>query len=165
MLKLYDSMNGLRFMNLMDVYSESNRLNAEDQFDYMDINEAVIQVEKDFYSYLSQVFFTTPGALYAVWEERGRYICALRLEPYMDGYLLEGLETAPEYRKMGYASCLIRRVLEHCDRTVYSHVHKKNRPSLLTHKTCGFVECLDHAVYIDGSVNWNSVTLRWDKGK
>ena len=163
MLKLFDTMNGLRFVDLMDVYSETNRLNAEDQYEYLDINEAFIRVEKDFYSYLSQVFFTTPGAIYAVWEERGRYICALRLEPFKDGYLLEGLETAPEYRKMGYASNLIRQVLNEMECPVYSHVHKKNKASMLTHKACGFSEYLDYAVYIDGSVNRNSLTLRWVK--
>ena len=51
MLKLFDTMNGLRFVDLMDVYSETNRLNAEDQYEYLDINEAFIRVEKDFYSY------------------------------------------------------------------------------------------------------------------
>ena len=66
--------------------------------------------EEEFYRYLSQVFFKTPGAICAVWEESGRYVSALRLEPYRDGLLLEALDSQTKLRRRGYAGGLIEAV-------------------------------------------------------
>jgi L-amino acid N-acyltransferase YncA len=38
-------------------------------------------------------------------------------------------------------------------------VSKKNTASLAVHEKCGFVQVLDYAKYIDGSVARNAVTL------
>ena len=46
---------------------------------------------------------------------------------------------------------------------IYSHVSKKNLPSLRTHFHCGFQKYLDYAAYIDGSVNDRAYTLRYEK--
>ena len=119
-----------------------------------------MQAEQDFYQYLREVFFPTAGAVYAVWEENGTYITALRLEPYRDGLLLTALETAPEYRRRGYAQKLIEAVLEELPgEKLYSHVSKTNAASLRTHISCGFQKILDHAAYLDGSVLRSSCTL------
>ena len=120
--------------------------------------------EEDFYRYLSQVFFRSSGAVYAVWEENGRYVSALRLEPYRDGLLLEALETAPEQRRKGFAAALIRAVqcfLEGKTK-LYSHVDKRNLSSLKVHEKCGFRRVADFAVCVDGSVNQKMYTLCWD---
>ena len=116
--------------------------------------------EQEFYQYLNEVFFRTPDAVYAVWEEKGCYVSALRLEPFRDGLLLEALATAPDQRGKGYARKLIQAVLDQTGPTrIYSHVDKRNSASLKTHAACGFSVILDYAVGIDGSVNPRSLTM------
>lgn len=160
MLLVAHSLRDLRFSELMKVYVEGNRENARDNYWQEPPERGLALAEQDFFQYLQECFFATPGARYAVWIEEGKYVSALRLEPYQDGLLLAGLETAPEHRRMGYASALIRAVLETLDGTkVYSHVSKRNIPSLKTHAACGFARILEHAVYADGSVLHSSCTL------
>ena len=82
------------------------------------------------------------------------------MEPFEDGYLLEALETDPAYRKMGYAKKLIQAVIECNQRCkIYSHVHKRNYPSLATHEACGFTIYQDFARYISGTISCNAYTL------
>ena len=164
MLKLFHSLNSIHFSKLMHVYSESNRKNADIQFPQEERNLALMQVEQDFYQYLKQCFFTTHGAFYAVWQQSDVYVSALRVEPFQDGMLITGLETAPEHRRCGYAVQLIGAVADilrqqglHC---IYSHVDKQNHPSLKAHLACGFDRVLEHAVYIDGSVVRSACTLQ-----
>lgn len=164
MLKICQSLHTLDFGKLMQVYAESNSENAREFYPDEETNIAILKVEQSFYQYLKEDFFTVQGAFYAVWEQGSAYVCALRLEPYRDGLLLEALETALIHRRKGYAANLINAVMEHMKRHeikyIYSHVNKKNLPSLKTHLSCGFERVLDHAVYIDGSVMQNSCTLR-----
>lgn len=149
MLYLAKSLQQLHFGKLMEVYTESNAEKA-----------GLLQAEQDFYQYLRDCFFTTPGAVYAVWQEQGTYVSALRLEPYKDGLLLAALETAPEHRRRGFACRLIRAVLtEFAENKIYSHVSKRNLPSLAVHEKCGFQKISDSAAYIDGSVNERAITL------
>lgn len=152
----------INFPKLMHVYSESNMENGQNEWPDLPAGFAQEMAEQSFYQYLKEVFFPTDGAFYAVWEEDGRYVSALRMEPYRDGLLLEGLETAPEARKQGYASGLVRNILALLAQkgtvTVYSHVHKKNLPSRMLHEKCGFQVISDHAAYIDGSVNYGACT-------
>ena len=109
---------------------------------------------------MNEVFFRTPNAVYAIWEEDGKYISALRLEPYREGLLLEALETAPIYRRQGFAEKLMLSVLDKfSDTKIYSHVSKRNLPSLRIHEKCGFRRILEYAAYIDGSVNRRCCTL------
>lgn len=130
-------------------------------------NESVpeLQAEQDFYDY-TQAFFREYGGTYALWVKDGRYYSALRLEPYNDGLLLSGLETAQEARGKGYATELVRAVLERLSQTdhkrLYSHVRKNNIPSLKIHNCCGFQRILEHAVYVDGSVYHNSCTFCYE---
>jgi GNAT superfamily N-acetyltransferase len=147
----------------MDLYFEGNCENAKGKYQNDDLNVAILKVEQDFYQYLREVFFATEGAIYAVWEEQGAYLSALRLEPFSDGLLLEALETHPEYRRKGYAKKLIDAVLPNLRhkniKAVYSHVNKRNTASLQTHISCGFQRISEQATYIDGSVTKTSCTM------
>ena len=159
MLKLATKMEQLKFSCLMEVYVEGNLENGALFHPEASEQLQLMRAEQSFYSYLTQSFFRTPGAVYAIWEEQGKYISALRLEPYEDGLLLEALETAPAYRRKGYAEKLIRSVQERFPQKIYSHVSKQNRASLKVHQKCGFQQVLDYARYIDDSVARNAVTL------
>ena len=152
MLCFAKSLWQLRFGDLMEVYIEGNLEKAGEA--------GLLQAEQDFYQYLRETFFATEGAVYALWEVSGKYVSALRLEPYKDGLLLAALETAPRERRKGYAQCLIQAVLvELAGKKIYSHVDKDNVPSLTVHEKCGFRKISDSATYIDGSVDDRAVTL------
>jgi len=162
MLLLAENMNAFTFSKLMDVYVEGNLENGQDLWPELSQNEKLLRAEQAFYQYLNEDFFKTTGAVYAIWEENAVYLSALRLEPYQDGLLLEALETAPEFRKKGYAVALIEAVKSEFPGKIYSHVGKRNIASLRTHEKCGFQRFLDHAVYIDGTVARNAYTLCYD---
>ena len=164
MLKMVYSLRELNFSQLMDVYIEGNFKNGAEFYPFLSQQEQLIRAEQDFYGFLEE-FFRTSGAFYAVWEEKGTYLSALRMEPYRGGLLLEALETAPHYRRQGYGKKLMIAALEAVSKenavVVYSHVHKRNLPSLAIHQACGFSRVSENASYIDGSVTDRSCTLRW----
>lgn len=166
MLLIADALRKLSFQELMAVYEEGNRENGAELFPDESSDRQICLAEQNFYEYLHESFFKYPDAIYAVWEENGKYISALRLEPFRDGFLLEALETRPTMRKKGYAAQLIKavqnRLAEQGGGRIYSHVNKKNAASLNAHKACGFSIILDYAVYIDGSVNRRAYTLIFD---
>jgi GNAT superfamily N-acetyltransferase len=159
MLYIATKMQELNFSQLMAVYEEGNRENGEIFYPDLPEGQQLLRAEQSFYEYLREGFFPVSGAVYAIWIENECYVSALRLEPYEDGLLLEALETAPTQRRKGYAEKLIRAVLEQFPQKIYSHVSKKNTASLAVHEKCGFVQVLDYAKYIDGSVARNAVTL------
>ena len=159
MLHLAATMHQLDFGKLMAVYEEGNRENGRMLFPDLSENLQLLQAEQSFYQYLTESFFPLPGAVYAIWTENGCYLSALRLEPYKDGLLLEGLETAPAFRKQGYATRLIQAVQQKLPEKIYAHVHKRNKASLAVHQKCGFQVLYDYARYIDGSVASNAYTL------
>ena len=163
MLLIVDKLKDLSFSQLMDVYEEGNRENGEEFWPDLDPSQQMLRAEQEFYQYLQQVFFPVEQARYYIWEEKGHYVSALRLEPYRDGMLLEALETAPSQRKKGYAVLLIQAVQGVCpDQKIYSHVSKRNSSSLRTHEKCGFQRIAENAVYADGSVTNRSCTLCWE---
>ena len=145
----------------MQVYDQSLQEFGSERYPWLDQNEQRLEAEQDFYLYLRD-FLRPKDSIIAVWEDEGSYVSALRLEAYRDGVLIEGLETLPYHRQKGYAINLLKAVLLylegiHC-RRVYSHIHKKNIPSIRTHLSCGFDCLLDYSVYIDGSVDNYSYT-------
>lgn len=162
MLILATKLHEISFAGLMAVYEEGNRENGALMHPELPENQQILNAEQSFYQYLQESFFPTKGAVYAIWEEGSIYISALRLEPYEDGLLLEALETAPAYRRKGYAEKLIRAVQKNFPQKIYSHVSKRNAASLAVHEKCGFCQILDHARYIDGSVARNAVTLCYE---
>lgn len=159
MLYLAKKCGDLNFSRLMEVYEEGNRENGAEFWPELSENEQVLRAEEEFRDYLRRDFFRVEGAYYAIWAENGRYVSALRMEPFEDGMLLEALETRPDCRRKGYATALLQAVLEIETRKLYSHVSRKNTASLRTHEKCGFKKILDHAVYVDGSVSSNAVTF------
>ena len=162
MLHIAHSLRQLSFGALMKVYAEGNRENGEEFWPELSEGEQILQAEQEFYQYLQQVFFRTQGAVYCTWEVHGELVCALRLEPYRDGLLLEALETSPDQRGKGYAKSLIRAVLTFFEsQKVYSHVGKRNIPSLKAHLSCGFRRVSEQAVYADGSVNDRCCTMMY----
>lgn len=165
MLRIVYSLKELDFAALMAVYEEGNRENGAFFYPELTPGEALRRAEQDFYDYLKQDFFHADGSLYALWEVRGAYVSALRLEPYRDGYLLEALETAPDKRGKGYAKRLMGAFLTFArDRgmlPIYSHVRKGNVPSQRVHSACGFTVYKDLAAYIDGSVDYKCNTWKF----
>lgn len=166
MLKVFHSLQQLLFLQLMDVYEESNMLNGQEKYPYVSANAQVREAEQDFFQYLSDVFFRQKDSFYAIWVENEKYVSALRIEPYLDGLLLCALETAPSARCMGYACKLISSVLrylsEYGSGTLYSHVSKRNVASINAHLMCGFRVIKDHAIYSDGSVLPGSYTMAYE---
>lgn len=160
MLIIAKKLKDLSFGKLMDVYQEGNLENGQEKWPDEPEYRQIALAEQDFYQYLQQIFFRTEGSDYLIWEEKGRYLSALRLEPYRDGLLLTALETLPQMRQRGCAGKLMLSALEFAKNTpVYSHVNKKNVPSLRTHEKCGFKRVLEYAVYADGSVNDRCCTM------
>ena len=160
MLIVARKLRELSFGKLMEVYQEGNLENGRIHYPDEQEDRQIALAEQDFYQYLQQVFFKTGDAAYYIWEESGKYISALRLEPYRDGLLLEALETHPEMRQKGYAAKLIQETIPFAKGVpVYSHVSKKNTASLRTHEKCSFERILEYAVYADGSVNDRACTL------
>ena len=165
MLILAHSLRDLQFGALMEVYADSNEEKASD-WPNLPRGYALTLAEQDFCQYLQEVFFHTDGALYAVWEEEGCYVSALRLEPYRDGLLLEALETRPDQRGKGYAQTLIREMQRYLAQQgpvkLYSHIEKRNSASRSVHEKCGFRVVSDHAVYINGSVDYRCDTWLYE---
>ena len=158
MLKLAKKLHQLSFSRLMEVYLESNLQKAG-----FSRGEQLLCAEQEFYDYLSQIFFRTPGAVYAIWDVEGKYAAALRLEPYRDGLLLAALETAPDLRRKGHGKSLVEAVQQAFSGTrIYSHVAKDNAASLRLHEQLGFQVISQQSVYLDGSSDSRSVTLCWN---
>lgn len=164
MLLVARKMKELNFPQLMDVYVEGNEENGAAFWPEESPERQLQLAEEDFRSFLVDTFFQTVGAVYCVWQAQGRYTAALRLEPYRDGWLLEGLETAPAQRRKGYAQALMQSVLLLPEYgKVYSHVAKGNAASLKVHQNCGFQRISEQAVYIDGSVDERCCTLCYSR--
>jgi len=160
MLVVATSLRELSFSRLMEVYIEGNMEKAQSFWPDLPEGQGLLYAEQEFYQYLQEGFFVYPGAVYCIWEVQGRYVSALRLEPYEDGLLLEALETAPDFRRKGYAEKLMREVLARwMGIKIYAHVDKRNIASLNIHCRCGFERIKEYAVYIDGSVNERCCTL------
>ena len=163
MLRVFDRLPAINFDALMELYSESNRDNALEFHPQEEPGRALALVERSFEDYLREDFFRHRGVRYALWEESGRYVSGLRLEPYQNGLLLEALETHPDFRRCGFAKRLIKAVQQQdgVDR-IWSHVDCSNLASLAVHASCDFRKVLGYAVYLDGSINTHSVTLCWE---
>ena len=141
----------LSFGELMRVYEQDNLERAQQRWPDEPEFRRLALAEADAYEELLG-FFEQPGAVQYVLAEAGRYRSALRLESYRDGLLLTGLATAPAEQGRGYATALLRAVLERHDR-VYSHIDNENLASIRVHEKCGFVRISDSAILLDGSAS------------
>ena len=111
--------------------------------------------------YLREDFFTIPGAACYIWQEAGEYKSVLRVEPYLDGFLIAGLETRPDSRNRGYASRLLAAVADaYAGKPLYAHIRRKNTASIRVHTRCGFCKLFDYGKMLDGSVDSRYNTYR-----
>ena len=151
MLRVIHSMAELPFGNLMDIYAQSNQ--ARGCCWPVEPKERQIALaEQEFYAYLRQCFFSLPGSRYYLWEEQGRAVSALRSESYGNDILLTALETAPDCRGKGYATALLKAVLQYLgDGNVYVHIQRGNMASVAVHIHCGFIKVKTGARLLDGS--------------
>lgn len=134
---------------LMDVYREANLENAA-YFEpkTQDFTQAVRRCEDRFWSFLQQSFFTGLGRAYWVLEQNGVWVSALRtteIEPRL--FYLEALETHPDYRRQGFASALLRGLLQSLAANgpfeLRDCVRRTNLPSIRAHLNAGFVIAAD----------------------
>ncbi len=164
MLKIVKCLKELPFADLMEVYKEGNEENGQALYPYLSKAQQLLQVEQDFYQYLKEGFFTQPEDCYCLWRADGSIVAALRLQSYGDGLLLEALETAPQFRRRGYAKVLVEGVLQQISYPrIYVHISKKNWASIALHESCGFRKIKDLAVYADGSVTHSASTYLYQK--
>ena len=153
MILCFDSLRDMDFAQLMEVYEEGNRCNGKKLYSLESEAQQLLLAGQDFEDYLRRDFFAQKGAQYFVLEEGGRYVSALRVEPYKDGLILCAMETKPDCRLRGYAKRLLEGVLKQLNSPVYSHISKRNKTSICVHQACGFLKLHDGARYLDGSVN------------
>lgn len=162
MLLIFRKINELNFVQLMDVYVETIYEQGRREYPLSEEYEQRFLAEQENYQYLMECF--SRGAICAVWTSEGRYKAALRLEPYVDGFLLTALETAPEARRRGHAEALILSVLDSFPNSpIYSHVSRSNIASAALHIKCGFRIFLRHATFLDGSVSTMADTYVYKK--
>lgn len=153
MLKFARNMSQLPFSQLKKVYEQSIREAADREYGAEELG--ILRAEMELYDYLRNTFFKTDGAYICMWEEAGRIVSVLRLEPFRDGLLVTGLETAPECRGKGYATHLLRSSMAQLgnDIPVYAHVHRSNQASAVVHRNCGFEIIANYSVFLDGSIS------------
>ncbi len=166
LLQIITSSKLLDFGQIMQVYRQSIEKFGREDYPDLDENRQVLEAEQDFYLYL-KTFLKDPDSYFFVWVSEGKYVSAVRVEPYRDGVLIAGMETAPESRRKGYAKQLLCGTVQYLKNNhiykIYSHIHKDNIPSVKTHLSCGFVRSADYAAYIDGSVDRQSHTYLYQK--
>lgn len=161
-LKIVKNMGSFPFSKMMELYSHSNASAARERYPQETEFQGLYRVEMEFYQYLRHDFFAMEDNFYAIWLEAGIPVSAARFERWKDGYLLEALETHPDYRGKGYAVCVLQEALELISLPVYSHVRKENKASLRVHEKCGFVISRDTAL-VNGNFDSRFVTLRKEK--
>lgn len=126
------------------VYSEASYEIAKDKHpDMQDLSKAIREEEQYFVEKFLEKFMGKNENTYYVWDANGEWVSALRLTKLEGYYFMEALETAPEYRRNGYASKLIKAVIQKLEEdkhvVIRSNVRKTNAFSLATHQKCGFV--------------------------
>lgn len=164
MLRIFNRLSQLNWSQLMAVYAEGVAENGAELYPNLSEGQQILRAEQDFHAYLSGDFFRNEQEKYCIWEENGRYVSALRLHPFEDGVLMEALETHPDYRRRGYAASLIREVIAQLHlQKVYSHIRKRNMPSIAVHQKCGFRKISDSARYLNGEVTTRSQTYLYEQ--
>lgn len=122
-----------------------------------------VKSQNRFFEILEETFFSLAGARYCVLVDNRKYIAALRLEHYADGWLLSGLQVHPAHRRQGHGLHLVRSSIN--DYPTYSHIRHGNLASIALHLRAGFVKTADTARLLDGTVTSSHGTYSLtDKG-
>lgn len=139
-----NKISGIDLEKLMDVYEESNLENLSMvKSDYGHISDKNIlyqKVRESYKSYIKNEFLKNGNNYLAIIKDDKDYLAALRLYDEGDFYLLEALETKPEYRRRGYGESLLREVISILKKgsQIRSEVSILNKKSLGLHKKIGF---------------------------
>ena len=154
MLKLIKRASEIHFSDLRHIYEESLTESGRRSYSNLDAYGQFREAEQDFYDYI-QDFLTDPKCFLCLWKTDNQYVSCLRFEPYQDGVLITGLETASPQRRRGYAKKLLQAVLKLPELQavrVYSHIHRSNTASAALHLACGFHLHAHYARLVDGTV-------------
>lgn len=137
----FDNYDDININKLMDLYAESNRMNAKEFYASEDEINALKKVEDNFKLFLKEQFFKKKEASYYVIEDNNEYVCACRINKNKNGYLIEALETINSKRQKGLARRIYEKVLHsYPEGTIFvANVLKSNIPSIKTHENIGFV--------------------------
>lgn len=170
--KEYDNMTAEEMYSLVsNVYSEGCLEKAMDSFADAEKAapeelEAAIKKEVESFVEFLRGFFAVENNRYYVLEADGVPVCAARLSKIEDFYYLEALETAPEHRRKGYASKLLKNITAACGLNgsvdIRDCVMKDNAASLATHKKCGFTIAQENGIcYLYDTVNEYQYGMRY----
>ena len=154
-------MGQVSFSALMEIYTQSNGALAREQWPELSEMEGLYRAEMEFYQYLRQDFFTQGDSFYVLELDGAKPVAAARMERWRDGWLLEGLETHPDYRGRGYGTRVLAGAVAQVTGPVYAHVRRDNAASLRVHEKCGFRVAEDTAM-VDGSFLPGFVTMKWE---
>lgn len=165
MLLVFDRISDVDTSSLKTVYLQSIKRMGDGFYRRFPEPERKFLAEERFIDDLRDFFLITHGELFMLYVD-GKPVSALRSETYLDGQLISYLETSPDMRGRGYAGILISSVIKHLRGQgidhIYSHINKKNLPSLAVHRTNGFQISADYAKLLDGTVSQNYFTLRYN---
>ena len=142
-LLAFGDLSGLNWPQFFAVYRESSAENAAEWYPERSPEEALAKYEEGYRDYMIGDFQAEQGTL-LVLETDGVYRSALRLLPQgQNMFLLEALETHPDFREMGFGKRILQEMMLYLHRqvpncTVCSHVSRKNKISIQTHRAAGF---------------------------
>lgn len=146
-LLVTNNVKRIDFEKLMDVYEESNRENIVNASDFIgELGDSFKEKEifdnykKDYINYLKEDFLANKENYIVIIRNKDTYLSALKLHYEEDCYLIEALETNPDFRNRGYGEKLLKSVLiKFPKKTVFnSEVGLNNKKSLGLHKKLGF---------------------------
>ncbi len=141
------------------LYAEDIEKERKRNYKDFSLTEGLLRAQEDYFQYLREMFFSQYGGKLFVYEEEGRYLSGVRMEPFRDGVLLSCLVTSPEARRKGYAYNLLHFALEMINGTsVYAHIHSRNIASIRLHEKLGFSVLHDYAYMLDGSLRSDHFT-------
>ena len=139
-----NKIDGIDLERLMDIYEESNWENLSmvksDNKDISDKNILYQKVRTSYKSYIQNEFLKNGNNYLAILKDEKNYLAALRIYDEDDFYLIEALETKPEYRRCGYGENLLREAFSFFEkgREIRSEVSLTNKKRLDLHKKLGF---------------------------
>lgn len=161
-LLAFRDLSGLNWEQFFAVYRESSTENAAEWYPELPVEEALEQYEEGYRDYLTGDFQTNDGTLLVLAKD-GVYRSALRLLPQEpNGFLLEALETHPDFREMGFGKRILQETMLWLHKNapgcfICSHVSRKNKISIQTHRAAGFSGTKDEAG--DLLMTWSDAQL------